>query len=189
VRATTQCNVILIAEYTRGCVRGRGYRECGYILLLLLLWRDVSGAAGRVTVITAAGRSGFRGFFSSTILHERGDHGRVVFAVDFFSTPRFGFLSRLRCALCKTRLRKTHSHSDLLQVKCSRRMYCVHADRAVCNGRRYIKFSGRYNNLDVWFLRTKSSSTTIYRCPTTVVEFENVLKKTRVRCRRNFVTI
>lgn len=60
----------------RECVRGRGYRECGYASLLLLYLytgtteRDVSGAAARVT---ATWRSGFRGFFS-LILHESGNY-------------------------------------------------------------------------------------------------------------------
>lgn len=183
----------------RGCVRERGYHECGYILLLLLLLytteRDVSGAAARVT-ITAAGRSGFRGFFSNPT-RERGNYiirGPVVFAVIFniiILTPCFGFLSRLR-ALCKTRLRKTRgvTHSDCFRrsVKFTRRTYCIYRPRAVCTGR-YIKFIVRYMFMDVGFgdLRAKSSRPNIiihigrylYIPPYLPVKFENVLEHGR----------
>jgi hypothetical protein len=98
----------------RGCVRRRGYRECGYMLLLLYFFIQPSVMCPGRQLGLPQPLCGDRAFaVFSLILRERGNYslyGHVVFAVVYFSPLRFGFVPRLR-ALCKNRLRKTQLHT------------------------------------------------------------------------------
>jgi len=200
----------------RGCVRGRGYRECGYTSLLLLLHlyiciydaeRDVSGAAARVT---ATWRSGFRGFFFFSNSPREGQLPTDVLFLRLFifRCRASDFYRYSPCALCKNRLRKTRGYTHLWTGGAAATAV-QEVGEAIGTGVRLTSIAMYFimwyvrvwtYNLVTCELRRFANKILVAefnivmmctdlspRLPD-CVKFENVLKHAGARCRRNFVT-